>query len=1261
MILQANDTMKKFSSEVISERLKKLPSPKYLVDLPVNVKHEEIKKLINNHQVVIVCGETGSGKTTQLPKICLELKRGVNGLIGHTQPRRIAARTVANRIACELETPLENAVGYKIRFSDKVSDDSYIKLMTDGILLAETQGDPLLQSYDTLIIDEAHERSLNIDFLLGYLRQILPQRPDLKLIITSATIDAQSFSQHFNNAPVIEVTGRVYPVEIFYRPLTAEQEDNDLQRAILNAVDEIIQIGNGDILVFLPGEREIRETAESLRKHHFDRSRPNMPGIEILPLFARLSFADQDRVFKLGQTRRIVLATNVAETSLTVPGIHYVIDTGWARINRYSYRNKVEQLQIEKISQASANQRAGRCGRVASGICVRLYSEDDYLARKAFTDPEILRSSLASVILRMLALKIGDVESFPFLQPPSSRMISDGYQLLTELGAINANKDLTQIGWRLSKFPCDPRIARIILAAKQENCLHEILIIASALSVQDPRDRPFEHQAAADKAHVKFQDKQSDFLSYLKLWIYFDELLKHKKSNRKLIEHCKEHFLSYRRLREWREIHAQLHVLTKELSFKTNQAPANYDQIHRALLTGLLGNIGFKTEKNGEYLGARGIKFYILPGSILKKSKAKWIVASELIETTKLFGRCVAKIEPEWIETIAGSLCKKHYSDPHWEKKRSQVTAYERVTLYGLTIISKRRVHFGTIDIKTSREIFIRAALISGDYTSNAAFFIYNKALIKEIEDLEHKTRRQDILVQDEDIFKFYNAIIPAQITNGFGFEKWRKQAEKNNPKLLYLSRELLMRHQAESVTDIQFPEAIFLADGSALSLTYRFKPGHDLDGVTTTIPLIQLNRLDEKQFDYLVPGLIREKITWYFKTLPKHIRRILVPLPESVTEFLQSSPVVSQSVSLVDALIDFVLYKTTISTTASTWDTKEIPEHLLMNFIIIDDEEQTLATSRDLHALQKQLGKIAQLSFAEIDSDNDKNNIERDNIKCWDFGDLPTEISFIRNQQTLIGYPALVDQEESVSIRLFDTYDAADISMRNGLWRLLCFEFKDRIKQLKKDLPGLKQAALQFTSIINPIDLKHDMLDAITFRAFICDESLPRDEATFVAYKQNCRTRLSITTEEITSLVETIGNEYYHLHKSLLKTTDDNIKGILQKQLSHLIYPGFLSHTEWAYLKHFPRYLKGMKMRLEKFSFNRERDEQYRKEISILWEQYRYRKDKHERNGVKDAKLIEFRWQIEELQVSFFAQELKTPQPVSIKRLQKLWESVKE
>ena len=1256
--------MKKSLSVDPAKRLANLPKPTYPENLPVVARREEILHAINNHQVVIICGETGSGKTTQLPKICLELARGVSGMIGHTQPRRIAARTVAARIAAELKSPMGHAVGYKVRFSDKVGADTYVKLMTDGILLAETQGDPGLQAYDTIIIDEAHERSLNIDFLLGYLKRLLPERSDLKLIVTSATIDAERFSVHFGNAPVIEVSGRMYPVEVRYRPIAIDDEtDFGIQQSVLDAVDEVMRIGAGDILLFLPGEREIRETSEALRKHHFERLKPSSPGIEILPLFARLSFADQERVFKPGNSRRIVLATNVAETSLTVPGIHYVIDTGMARINRYSYRNKVEQLQVEKISQASANQRAGRCGRVASGVCIRLFAEDDFLSRPQFTDPEILRSSLAAVILRMKSLKIGDVENFPFLQPPQPRMIADGYQLLAELGAVDDSNQLTSIGWRLARFPIDPKIARMILAAKQENCLSEILIIASALSLQDPRDRPFERQDAADRAHQRFQDDRSDFLGFLKLWDYFDELLKHKKSNRKLIAQCQENFISHRRMREWREIHGQLHVLVKELGFKPNQIPAGYEEIHRALLAGLLGNIGFKSENDNEYQGARGIKFSIFPGSVLKKGKCKWIVAAELVETSKLYGRCVAKIDPSWLEKIAGQLCKKHYFSAHWEKKSVQVAAYERVTLYGLTVTPKRRVHYGPINPKEAREIFIRSALVAGDFTTHAPFFAHNRQLVHEVEELEHKTRRQDVLVDEQEIYAFYDARIPERIYNGAGFDKWYKRAEQKEPQLLYLTRDILMRHAAGRATEELFPENMPLDRENRLPLHYRFEPGHILDGVTVTVPLSQLNRLNKAPFDHLVPGLIREKVTWYFKALPKQIRRHLVPLPESVTEFLQNLRPADQSTNLTDLLAKFVHRKVGAPILNNVWEDKEAPLYLQMNYKVIDDAGNELAMSRNLAQLQSQLGQAAQLTFAQVDAVEEKNSIERDNVLRWDFGDLPGEITFTRMGKQLTGYPALVDQQTSVAIRLFDTRQAAEENMRAGVRRLLRFELKDRMKQLEKNLPGLKQAALQLTTLIHPDELKRDMLTAITDRAFVGSDALPRNENEFIAQKKRARTRLPAVTEALAQIMQKIGAEVQTLLYRLSAGSLGNERLIqeLNMQLRQLLFSGFLSVTPWERLQHFPRYLKGMNMRLEKFSNNPQRDGQHSVQIATMWNQYMQRMEKHRRLDINDPNLTEFRWQIEELRISLFAQELKTPMPVSVKRLQRLWEKVQE
>lgn len=1251
------------SAENLERRSNNLPKPKYSDELPICKQRHKILDAIQSNPVIIVSGETGSGKTTQLPKFCLELGRGVSGLIGHTQPRRIAARSVAIQIAKELSSPFGHAVGYKVRFSDNINQDTYIKLMTDGILLAETQSDPYLQKYDTIIIDEAHERSLNIDFLLGYLKQLLPKRADLKLIITSATIDAERFSHHFNHAPVIEVSGRTYPVEMRYHAQDSDQykEEYDLQQAILDAIDELLRIGMGDILIFLPGEREIKETAETLRKHSFNHF--SNPGkLEILCLYARLSYAEQQRIFhKSDAISRIILTTNVAETSLTVPGIRYVIDPGVARINRYNHRNKIEQLFVEKISQASANQRAGRCGRVMSGICIRLYAKEDFETRPPYTDPEILRTSLASVILRMKSLKIGDIENFPFIQPPLPRMIADGYQSLNELGAIDRHQKLTSIGWQLAKFPIDPKIARMILAAKQENCLSEILIIASVLSLADPRERPFDQQEAADRAHLPFHDERSDFIGLLKLWSFFDELLKHKKSKKKLITQCQEHFISYRKMREWREIYGQLHTLVLEFGLKPNQVAANYDEIHRALLAGLLSNVGFKSENEGEYLGARGIKFFIYPGSTLKKAKPKWIVAAELVETTKLYARCVATIDVTWLEKIAGKLCKRHFFDPHWEKKTAQVMVYERVTLYGLTIVPKRSVIYGKINSKEAREIFIRSAFVLGDYETNAQFFKHNRQLIQDIEELEHKTRRQDVLVEEQDIFSFYDKIIPESIFDGATFENWRKQIERDNPHLLYLRREYLMRHKSDTTFETLFPESISIFD-QHLPLTYRFEPNHPMDGVTATIPLHLLNKLKNHQFQDLVPGLIREKITWCFKALPKSMRRNLIPIAEHVTQFLDYRETQNQSSSLLETLANYIFSITDTKVSLDTWDTKLIPLHLQMNYRIIDDAGKELGISRDLAQLQNQLGQAAQLVFSQNNVTNQL-GIERDQITQWNFGLLPEEITFSQAQKELTGYPALVDQIDHVAIRLFDTIEVARNHMREGVRRLLILELKDPIKQLERKIPGTKSDSLILNNLIDSETLKQDMLAAIYDRALIGDEPLPHNEHEFSQLKQKGRIRLNSVADMLLQLIHDLALQYQILKQKLSTMSSHHVqmKQELSDQLHALIYPNFLKQTDWARLPHLIRYLKGILIRLDKYPTNPTRDRQHALTISTLWNQYHQRYEKHSKRGIKDPKLEEFRWQIEELRISLFAQELKTPYPVSVKRLQKLWEQVHE
>ncbi|HSD62054.1 MAG TPA: ATP-dependent RNA helicase HrpA, partial [Burkholderiales bacterium] len=1046
------------------------------------------------------------------------------------------------------------------------------------------------------------------------------------------------------------------PVEVRYRPVVDPDDpdadpDRDEIEAIGDAVAELQREGPGDVLVFLPGEREIRETAEALRKHH-------PPGAEILPLFARLSFEEQDRVFRPGGSRRIVLATNVAETSLTVPGIRYVVDTGLARVNRYSYRNKVEQLQVEKVSRASANQRAGRCGRVAAGVCVRLYSEEEFHGRPEFGDPEILRSSLAAVILRMKALRLGDVESFPFLDPPAPKAIADGYQLLAELGAVDEDRALTPTGAQLAKLPIDPRIGRMILAAKDAGCLGEVLIIAAALTVQDPRERPFERQEAADQSHARFQDERSDFLGFLKLWNFFDEALKHKKSNRKLVDLCHENFLSHRRMREWREIHGQLHSLATEMGMRLNEAPAGYEEIHRALMAGLLGNLGFKGDESGEYLGARGIKFHVFPGSVLKKARPRWVMAAELVETTRLYARCVARIEPEWVEKVAGSLAQHHYFDPHWEKQPAQVVAYDRVSLYGLTLVPKRRVHYGPINPAEAREIFLRGALVAGEFETRAPFMEHNRRLMAEVQELEHKARRQDVLVDEHTIFAFYDAIIPAGMHNGATFERWRRDAERENPRLLFLTREYLMRHAAADVTEAQFPEALE-AVGARLPLSYRFEPGHPLDGVTVTVPLALLNQLEESRFEWLVPGMLRDKVAWLIKALPKQLRRNLVPVPEYVTRFLHwldEGKAVSgkgSAPSLKQALAQFVLRETGSSLPGEAWEQEAPPAHLLMNFRVVDDAGQELAAGRDLAKLRRELGQAAQLTFSATEP-----GIERERVTAWDFGNLPEEISFTRQGRKLTGYPALTDEGDCAAIRLMDTRAAAQTATRAGVRRLLRLDLKEQVRQLEKGLPGLQQAALQLRPVIPPDDLREDLLTTITDRAFLGDDPLPRSEREFQAQKARARTRLPAVSDAACRALATIAAEH-HVTSQRLNAAGPALSRLAQElkaQLARLVYKGFLFATPWEQLTQLPRYLKAMQLRLEKYSGNPERDQRHGPTITALWARYEQRLDRNRKAGIDEPKLEEFRWQIEELRVSLFAQELRTPYPVSVKRLEKFW-----
>ena len=1406
------------SHDLYLQRLSKLPKPEFDNTLPVHEKLDEIKKAIAENQVTIICGETGSGKTTQLPKICLELGRGAAGLIGHTQPRRLAARSVAERIAEELKSEIGSAVGYKVRFTDHTSRDACVKLMTDGILLAETQTDRYLAAYDTIIIDEAHERSLNIDFLLGYLKQLLPRRPDLKVIITSATIDAERFSQHFNGAPVLEVSGRTYPVEILYRPLTSKDEDDaevELTDAIVDAADELARYGEGDILVFLPGEREIREAAEALRKSTLRRND------EILPLFARLSHAEQHKIFHpSGAKRRIVLATNVAETSLTVPGIKYVIDTGLARVKRYSARAKVEQLHVEKISQAAARQRSGRCGRISAGVCIRLFSEEDFNSRTEFTDPEIVRSNLAAVILRMAALKLGDVAAFPFLEMPDSRYINDGFQVLLELGAVNEHNGLTKLGEQMARLPIDPKIARILLAAKKHDCMAEILVIASALSIQDPRERPLEARDAAAKAHERFTDKQSDFLAYLNIWDSFQRERDKGLSNKQLVQWCRQYFLSHLRMREWRELHHQLAQTAIEMGLTTKEAAfrrppevrqltssenagdqdlsaklkqkqldkkqhraqiraakeAGYEQIHRALLTGLIANVGMKSPDGNDYTGARGSRFHLFPASALFKAKPKWVMAAELVETTKLYARDVAAIQPEWIEQEAPHLVRYHYFEPHWEQKRGEVVASERVTLYGLTVLPRRPVSYGRIAPEEAREIFIRSALVAQECDLKADFFVHNKKLIKEITELEHKSRKQDVLVDDEALFAFYHERLPdfytadavsdglhtenpqqtapSPVGEGWGegktvaaqtnfsttaanplpnplpqereqstaastvagslhnvgyvaqathadskatdnrvrepsshtlqnvsddpkpkkqpvppkgrlkplpladirtFQAWLKTAERDNPRLLFLSRDDLMQHAAAHITEEQFPKHWQTADGK-FKLSYRFEPHHPLDGVTLTLPLTVLNRISPAALEWLVPGMIREKIQLQIKALPKQIRRICVPVPEFITQFLsqnpdRNAPILPQLAQAIAKTAGDIRILEQIN--QDEWAAFRLPEHCYFNLRIIDDGGQELAMGRDLIQIQQQLGKAAATTFRD-----NTQEFERDNVTAWDIGTLPESIKFARGKQQLTGYLGLQKEKDGrIALRLFDTSAAAEQAHRLGVIELMKLQLKEQVKDLNKGIQGFTQAAMLLKHI-NADTLRDDLTQAVCDRAFIGEDELPRNEKAFKEQIKRARSRLPAVKEALSRYLQETAAAYAELNGKLGKHP---LTHLMRQRLQTLLAAGFATRTPWAQWPRLPIYLKAMTLRLEKYSSNPARDAAREADIQELEQMWQEKTDGLVKQGqpVSDD-LAAFRWMIEELRVSLFAQELKTPYPVSVKRLLKVWEGIK-
>ena len=1261
------------------------------------------------NQVIIVCGETGSGKTTQLPKMALALGRGGwqtgsepdrqgrRPIIGHTQPRRIAATSVAKRIAEELKTPLGEVVGFKVRFQDKLSRDASVKLMTDGILLAETQTDPLLQAYDTLIIDEAHERSLNIDFLLGYLKQILPRRPDLKIIVTSATIDADRFAQHFASrhgpAPVLMVSGRTFPVEMRYRPWE-ESREYDLGNAISDAVDELWSgTPRGDILVFLPGEREIRDAAEHLRGHLAHNAYTRH--VEVLPLFARLSQAEQEQVFETGGAPRIVLATNVAETSLTVPGIRYVVDAGLARVKRYSFRSKVEQLLVEPISQAAANQRAGRCGRVADGICIRLYDEKDFNGRPRFTEPEILRSSLAGVILRMMSLRLGDVSDFPFLEAPRPKAISDGFQLLNELGAVTEDHSLTPIGHELSKLPLDPRVGRMILSARERHSLSEVLIIASALSVQDVRDRPMAAQTQADQAHAKFKDDKSEFAGYLRLWDWLQASRggdgdTHKLSNRQHENLLRQNFINIRRWREWRDVHSQLLTVVKEQRWVMNDKPASYEHLHLAMLSGLLGNIGCKQDEEDIYLGARGIKFHRHPGVHLRKKPGKWLVCAELVETTRLFGRGIANIEPTWLEQVGAHLLKKQLLDPHWEARHGDVVAFERATLYGLVVYSGRRVPFAKADPVLARQIFIREALVEAQWQTPLAFMAANKKLMAQVMELEHKSRRQDVLVDEAMIQAFYEQHLPEDVCSCKTLERWhreelrRRSAAGDKSEPLLMTRESLMRHEAVGITAQAFPKMVRLG-GTDCQATYLHEPGDAKDGITVTVPLFVLNQVSEDRAEWLVPGMLKDKIQALLKSLPQKPRSRFVPLPDSAARMAAelSAPELFGAGGLTEVLLKKVRDETSLDVKRNDFKLDMLSAHFFMNFKVVDEHGRQLGMGRNLGALKAELGAQARGAFQAlaglkgqlapsgptgsaphvVKSEN-KGVVAIQVVKApqasnarhttWAFGELPELMEISKGGQTLVGFPALVDLGDAVSIEVFDEPDVAASKNRKGLARLFALQIKDALKYLEKNIPDLQKMSVAYMSLGSAEELKQFILEVALDRAFLV-EPLPNDEASFKRRVDEGRGRLTLIANEVARLAGGVLLEFGVAARKIKdsKNAPDATADCAQ-QLQRLLPKNFLVATPWAQLQHCARYLKAITLRLDKYRADPARDAQRLAELKPL--EQKYWRLVAERKGQTDARMLEFRWLLEELRVSFFAQELRTPQPVSVKRLEKAW-----
>ena len=1239
------------------QRQAQLPTIDY-PDLPISERRDDIIAALHANPVVIVAGETGSGKTTQLPKISLQAGRGIHGTIGHTQPRRIAARTVSQRIAEELKVKLGEAVGYQVRFTDQTNPDTLIKIMTDGILLAEIQQDPFLNRYDTIIIDEAHERSLNIDFLLGYLKRLQLKRPELKIIVTSATIDVDRFSNHFNKAPIIEVSGRTYPVDIYYQPVLDEYED--MPAAIVGTVANIIaedsKVSNsaGDMLVFLAGERDIRETALALRK-------AQIPHLDILPLYARLSLAEQTRVFQSHRGRRVVLATNVAETSLTVPGIRYVIDTGFARISRYSFRTKVLRLPIEPIAQASANQRAGRAGRLSHGVCIRLYEEQDFQQRPEFTEAEILRSNLASVILQMAQLRLGDIHQFPFVDSPDPKLVSDGYKLLEELGALDKKNHLTLVGRQLSQLPVDPRFARMCIAAKQFDCLRELLIIVSGLSIQDPRERPADKQHAADEKHRRFWDKQSDFLAYINLWNYVEEQRQALTQNQ-LRNLCKREFLSWLRLREWRDLHHQLRLAIKSLRWQENREPANYESVHRALVSGLLGNIGNQTEER-QYLGPRNRKFSIFPGSSQFKSGPKWLIAAEMIETSKLFAHCVAKVEPEWLLAAAKHLVKRHHFEPHFDGKRGQVLAFERVTLYGLTLVEKRRVNYADINPVEAREIFIRGALVEMRYrypgNQEPAFIQHNRALFADVEELEAKARRRDILVDDSAVYEFFAQKLPDTITNQQGFDHWRKRAEQDNPQVLLLDRELLMRHDAEAITEAQFPNSITVGD-MAFALQYCFEPGHQQDGVNLQIPIHALHLLQETQLEWLVPGLLHEKCIELIKSLPKQLRKKFVPVPDAVARLLPHIVQQRENKSLTEAISYSAGREMGIAIKPEDWQPLSVDNFYRFNIQVLDEQGKVIDQNRDLAILRATYKQRLQNSLRKVGGE-----FEQLGLQDWTFSELPENYQLQKGNITTIAFPALLDRETAVDLNLVDDRERAATETRRGIARLLLLQLRQQCKYFYKELFKQDKQTIILLGLGELKNVQDDVLMTAMDTAADLGHTLPRSHREF---EQRLAAATPRFTEQVNSLAKVLSESiraYADVIKKLAewrgKPVFDAVANDIRTQLQTLFQPGFVYASGLDVLNNLPRYLQGIDKRMEKAQG------QLQKDLQQLDTLHDYLDPLAQLEAAVPAWRLRlnpdyqhYLWMLQEYRLSIFAQPMKTAMPISAKRLDKHWQKLK-